>query len=56
MARCEPIDVAIGQGQHGRTHPETPEGMLEELGRDEDGTGKPCMPRFVPVDLYCGLY
>lgn len=56
MAGCEPIDVAIGQGQHGRTHPDTTEGMLEELGRDEDRTGKPRVSGFVPVDLYCALY
>ena len=33
---CEPVNVPISQGQHGRSHPDPAKDMLKNLGSDED--------------------
>ena len=38
VTRREPVNVPIGQGQHGRPHPDPTEDMFEKLGSYEDRT------------------
>lgn len=53
MAWLKPIDVSVGEGQHGGLEAEASERMFEKLGSDEDRTLQAGVPCSLRVDLDC---
>lgn len=52
VTRLEPVDLSIGEGEHGGLDSKPSKAVLEQLGRDQQGSLQAGVPGFVGVDLY----